>query len=119
MLSLISTNTERCHFWAVQNYLRYSFQILIQCLFLLGSLELSKMFLNVLEACVKIWENLTSLHYRMPVPGGMMQGNTGGGGMMPGNTGGGMMPGQGMGVVMSTMGGMQSNINMTGIYNTK
>ena len=41
----------------------------------------------------------------MPVPGGMMQGNTGGG----------MMPGQGMGVVMSTMGGMQSNINMTGI----
>ncbi len=48
-----------------------------------------------------------------------MQGNTGGGGMMPGNTGGGMMPGQGMGVVMSTMGGMQSNINMTGIYNTK
>ncbi len=34
---------------------------------------------------------------------------------MQGNTGG-MMPGQGMGVVMSTMGGMQGNINMTGIY---
>jgi len=41
---------------------------------------------------------------RMPVPGGMMQGNTGG-----------MMPGQGMGVVMSTMGGMQGTPSGTGM----